>query len=99
MATPTQTISIKATDLGLKDAPRGIQGADIAQLLMYVYMVAGIVAVIVIIIGGIRYATSAGDSSSVQSAKNTIQYAVVGLVVVIAAAAITEFVIQNVAKS
>lgn len=96
MAAPT--ISIGAKDLHLEDGAKTIQGNDVAQLLMYVYMLAGIVAIIVIIIGGIRYATSAGDSSSVQSAKNTVQYAVVGLVVVIMAAAITDFVIKNVAK-
>lgn len=98
MASPAPTIKIGAKDLNLTDGATKIQGGDIAQLLMYVYMIAGIVAIIVIIFGGIRYATSGGDSSSVQSAKNTVQYAVVGLVVVIMAAAITDFVINNIAK-
>ena len=53
---------------------------------------------IVLIIGGIRYVISSGDSGQVQSAKNTILYAVVGLVVVIMAYAIVNFVVTNVAK-
>lgn len=56
---------------------------------------AGAVAVIVLIIGGIRYVISSGDSGQVQSAKNTILYAVVGLVVVIMAYAIVNFVINQ----
>lgn len=57
------------------------------------YFVAGIVAVIVIIIGGIMYATSAGDSGNVTKAKNLILYAVAGLVIVLAAWGITNFLI------
>lgn len=54
----------------------------------------GAVAVIMIIIGGIRYTTSNGDSSSMTSAKNTILYAVVGLIVAIMAYAIVNFVVD-----
>ena len=52
----------------------------------------GIVSVIMIIIGGIRYATSNGDSNQVSAAKNTIMYAVIGLVIAIFAYAIVKFV-------
>ncbi len=92
------TISISKDDLHLTDAPSSIGSSQIETLLMNVYIVAGIVAVIVIVIGGIRYTTSGGDASGVKAAKDTILYAVVGLVVVIMAAAITDFVIKNVAK-
>lgn len=53
----------------------------------------GTIAVIMIIIGGIRYTTSNGDASQIKSAKDTIMYAVVGLVVAILAFAIVNFVI------
>ena len=53
----------------------------------------GIVAVIMIIIGGFRYVTSNGDSGAVTGAKNTILYAVVGLVVVAVAQIIVRFVV------
>lgn len=55
----------------------------------------GAIAVIMIVIGGIRYATSNGDQSAITSAKNTILYAVIGLIVAIMAYAIVNFVIQS----
>lgn len=63
---------------------------DLIGLLLFAI---GIIAVIMIIIGGIRYVTSNGDSSQVTSAKNTILYAVVGLIVALLAYAIVNFVI------
>ena len=53
----------------------------------------GILSVIMLIWGGITYTTSAGDSNKVTSAKNTIMYAVIGLVVAIFAYAIVNFVV------
>lgn len=61
-------------------------------------IIVGAVSVIMIIIGGLRYITSAGDSSNVQAAKNTILYAIVGLVIVIFAQAIVAFVVNRVAN-
>jgi len=55
--------------------------------------VLGVIAVIMIVIGGIRYTTSNGDASAVKGAKDTILYAVVGLVVAIMAYAIVNFVL------
>ena len=60
-----------------------------------VYYIAGIVAVIVIIIAGITYSTSLGDSSRITRAKNMILYSVIGLVILVAAFAITNFVMDN----
>ncbi|MDB5179836.1 MAG: hypothetical protein JWN12_468 [Candidatus Saccharibacteria bacterium] len=57
------------------------------------YFLAGTIAVIVIIIGGIMYVTAAGNSGNITKAKNMLLYAVVGLVIVIAAYAITNYVI------
>lgn len=59
-------------------------------------MVVGVIAVIMIIIGGIKYVTSSGDSNNVNSAKNTILYAIVGLVVVALAQVIVRFVLGKV---
>lgn len=69
--------------------PRLIQ--DVVNILLYVI---GVVAVIMIVIGGIKYTTSNGDSAQVTSAKNTILYAVVGLVIAILAYAIVNFVVS-----
>jgi cytochrome bd-type quinol oxidase subunit 2 len=53
-------------------------------------VVVGIVAVVMIIVGGFRYIISGGDSSNVTDAKNTILYAIVGLIIV----AISQFLVR-----
>jgi len=59
-------------------------------------LVVGIVAVIMIIVGGLKYITSGGDAGNVTGAKNTIIYAIVGLVVVALAQFIVRFVLGRV---
>lgn len=61
-----------------------------------VSVLVGIIAVIMIIIAGLRYVTSNGDSGSVGSAKNTLLYAVVGLIVVAFAQTIVKFVLNRI---
>ena len=63
----------------------------IVNILLYVL---GAIAVIMIVIGGIRYTTSNGDQGQLTSAKNTILYAVVGLVIAVMAYAIVNFVLS-----
>lgn len=58
----------------------------------------GAISVIMLIIGGIRYVVSGGDSSAVTGAKNTILYAIVGIVVAILAYALVNFVIGSFGK-
>lgn len=78
----------------------GARGDDTWVLLNRVIgtllLLIGIVAVIYIIIGGYKYITANGDASKIGSAKNTIMYAVIGLVVAMAAYAIVTFVITNI---
>jgi TRAP-type C4-dicarboxylate transport system permease small subunit len=76
------------TSVATDSAPNMVK--DIINILLFVL---GIIAVIMIIIGGIRYVVSAGDSSAITAAKNTILYAVIGLVVAILAFAIVNFVV------
>lgn len=59
-------------------------------------LVVGVISVIMIIVGGLKYITSAGDSGNVTSAKNTILYAVIGLVVVALAQFIVRYVLSKV---
>ena len=89
-------IKIQSSDVGLQNAPKDLTAGTMDSILGIFYFFAGVVAVIVIIVGGIRYVTSNGDSGQIQSAKNTVTYAVIGLLVVIFAAAITQFVITNI---
>jgi hypothetical protein len=53
------------------------------------------VAVVMIIIGGLKYITSGGDSGNVTGAKNTILYAIIGLVIVALAQFIVRFVLSK----
>lgn len=72
-----------------------LQGNVIA-ILNAVIGVLSFVCVIVIIIGGVTYMTSSGDTSKVKKAKDTILYGVIGLVVCVLAFAIVNFVISNI---
>jgi cytochrome bd-type quinol oxidase subunit 2 len=65
----------------------------LARVINIFSIVVGVIAVIMIIIGGLKYITSGGDSGNVSSAKNTIIYALVGLVIVALAQFIVRFVL------
>ncbi len=77
--------------------PDGGNGATLEQqigmILNAVYFVVGIVAVIMIILGGINYATSQGDATKLKKAKDTILYGIIGLIIALMAFAITQFVL------
>lgn len=61
----------------------------ITNILLFII---GAVAVIMLIIGGVRYVVSAGDQNAVTSAKNTILYAIIGIVIAFLAYAAVNFV-------
>lgn len=67
----------------------------ISTILNVVFGVVGIVAVIMIIIGGVNYTMSQGDTQKIQKAKNTIMYGIIGLVIVLLAFAIVNFVLNG----
>ncbi len=58
-------------------------------------LVVGAIAVIMIIVGGFRYITSGGSSDKIGSAKNTLIYAIVGLIIVALAQIIVHFVLNR----
>ena len=72
------------------------QIGDIARLVINILsVIVGVVAVIMIIVGGFRYITSGGDSGKVGSAKNTIIYAIIGLILVALAQIIVNVVLSQ----
>ena len=73
-------------------------GGTVKTVTDVLLFIVGAVAVIMIIIGGIRYVTSNGDGNQVTAAKNTILYSVIGLVVALLAYAIVNFVLNQFAK-
>lgn len=67
----------------------------IRQVINFFSALVGIVSVVMIIYGGFKYVTSGGDSGNVTGAKNTIVYAVIGLVIVAMAQFIVQFVLDK----
>ena len=68
-------------------------GNFVAGIFNRVFFWSGIVAVIMIVYGGIQYITSTGNPAGLAKAKNTILYSIVGLLIVISAAAIVNVVL------
>lgn len=71
----------------------------ITTIINILSVVVGIVAVIMIIIAGFRYITSGGNAERTKNARNTILYALIGLVIVALAQIIVKFVLNNTANS
>lgn len=69
------------------------------QITNTILYIVGIIAVIMLIIGGIKYVISGGDAKKVTDAKNTILYAIIGLVIAFFAYAIVNFVISALPSS
>ena len=63
----------------------------VTNIINVIIGVLGFVTIVVIVLGGVQYTTSAGDAGKVKKAKDTIMYGVIGLVVAILAFAIVNF--------
>lgn len=87
------------TTAGTCDVANGTSGDKLTAIIKLVIniisVVVGVVAVVMIVFGGLKYITSGGESSNVSSAKNTILYAIIGLVVVALAQFIVRFVLDK----
>jgi len=92
LAAPAGEIGDGVKEIGGDDSAD--LGTNIQTIVNILLFILGAIAVVMIIIGGIKYTTSNGDSAAVTSAKNTILYSVVGLIVAILAYAIVNFVIN-----
>ncbi len=84
---------LNATNTG--QGPRNLTGSNgvfltVVNVLLFII---GAISVIMLIYGGIRYTTSGGNANNVTAAKNTIMYAIIGLIVAIFAFAIVNWVV------
>ncbi len=61
-----------------------------------VLLIVGLISVIMLVYGGLRYILSGGDSKKVTDAKNTVLYAIIGLIISLLAYAIVNFVLNSV---
>ncbi|MBR2710043.1 hypothetical protein IKF02_00195 [Candidatus Saccharibacteria bacterium] len=68
---------------------------DVTSIINAIIAALGMIAVVIIIIGGVSYMTSSGDSAKVKKAKDTILYGVIGLIICVLAFAIVNFVISS----
>ena len=95
-----------AFDGGMSDGAASARGIDQAATLFgtagifttisnVMLFVVGAISVIMVIVGGLRYVISGGNSSNITAAKNTILYAIVGLIIAIMAYAIINFVLES----
>lgn len=88
-------IAVNPDDVNINKV--GATGDTIANALKLVFGVAGAVALIIITIAGLQYVLSQGNPQSTAKAKDTILYAIVGLVICIFGFAIVQFVVSRVA--
>ena len=79
----------------LKVPKNDLTVTNLGNILNVVYLIAGAIAVLMIVIAGINFTTSAGDANKAAKAKNTILYSVIGIVIISSAFAITNFVIEG----
>lgn len=86
---------------GVNDSGGSGAGGDkvvetIKNIINILLFLIGLFAVVMIVIAGFRFVTSNGDSNTVSQAKNTIIYAVIGIVVAVMAYAIVNFVLNQI---
>jgi len=102
----TNHVGAAGFNLGMAEGASSAKGVDqvsdlfgeagtFRTLTNVLLFIIGAVSVIMLIIGGLRYVVSGGDSTAVQGAKNTILYAIVGIIVAILAYAVVSFVIGS----
>lgn len=82
-------------ECNLEDTSNNLM-STVSTIINVIIGVVGIVSVIFIVIGGLSYVTSAGDPGKAKKAKDTILYAVIGLIVAVLAFAIVNFVLASV---
>ena len=70
------------------------QGGIFTVIANTLIFIVGAISVIYLIIGGLRYVTSGGDSKAVTTAKDTILYAIIGIVVAVISFALVQFVVN-----
>jgi hypothetical protein len=75
------------------------EGSIFTVIVNVLLFIIGAISVIMLIIGGFRYTVSAGDGNSVTAAKNTILYAIIGLVVAFLAFAVVNWVLGSVSTA
>ena len=99
-------VSVEAFNSTVQSGVNAARGTDVPSTLLgdggalttivnALLFIIGFLSVIMLIFGGLRYIISGGNAAAVTTAKNTILYAIVGLIIAIFAYAIVNFVIGS----
>lgn len=105
MSSPTLAADADVCSTNVPDSVKEAAGCNsntdslqsaITNILSAIIGVAGLVSVAYIIVGGIQYMTSSGDSNKTEKAKKTILYALIGLIVCALSFAIVNFTISRI---
>ncbi len=83
--------NLEGINLGKEQDPVIVASAIINALLLLL----GIISVIILLLGGFKWMTSAGNAEKVTEAKNLIKNGIIGLIIILSAYTITRFVIEN----
>lgn len=97
--------NVSAMDFSVQSGANSARGSDqpaqlfgnggiFQQITNILLFTIGVLSVIMLIIGGLRYVISGGNKDAVNNAKNTILYAIVGLIVALLSFAVINFVIN-----
>ena|SRR3989344_2713449 len=71
----------------------------VVNIINYALILAGLVAAIVIVYGGVKYIISRGDATAAEEGKNAVLFAVIGLIIIGLAAALVNFVIGGIRQA
>ena len=99
-------VTVGALEGTVQDGVNAARGTDVPSTLLgdggvlstiinTMLFIIGFLSVVMLIFGGLRYIISGGNAAAVTAAKNTILYAIVGLIIAILAYAIVNFVIGS----
>lgn len=77
------------------NAAQGTLLENVKNIINVMLLVIGVVAVIMLIVGGFRYVLSNGNEKAISGAKDTILYAVIGIVIALLSFAIVNFVLAR----
>ncbi len=94
---PSSKLALQgATELGGSCSGKTITapGGLVTTIVNVITYVAGVIVIFMIIFAGFRYITSTGDANKVNSAKNTLIYAIVGIIIIVMAQVIVHYIIN-----
>lgn len=96
-ACPVKPVDLKLPyQVDISCLPTTTTNGKVKVILGIVFTILGAISLLMVTIGGFRYVLSEGDPQGVSKAKNTIVFALIGLLVSISAVAVVDFVVGKV---